>query len=75
MAQPVWLPGVISFGQANLPAGVDTAAGFCHFDSICQQAPAIKAGVYVAGGNKPAQLLVVALLIGLDYSKVGSRNN
>ena len=66
---------MISFNQANLPAGVDTAAWFCQFDSICQQAPAVEAGFNVAGGNKPAQLLVVALLIRLNYSKVWSTVN
>ncbi|MCP9876083.1 hypothetical protein KBZ17_05590 [Cyanobium sp. A2C-AMD] len=54
VAQTACLQVLISFDQANLPAGVDTAAGFSQFDSICQQAPAVEASFYIAGGNKPA---------------------
>ena len=64
VADAARLEVLISFEQANLACGIETAAPFRNFDAIGQQRPAVEAQPHVAFGHINAQLTVNALLIG-----------
>jgi hypothetical protein len=69
--QAACLQILIPLDQLNLAAGIDAAASCRYLYPICKKEPAIESGLHIAGGNEPAELLVIALLVGLDYSEVG----